>query len=366
MFFVLPPIHANAECKLKNTYPPIELNKVGAPATYADGEKLTGTVSAATGFNCEGFRVEFRACPSESTGAKCDITNGALVLANPGPAIASGKATISWNVKKLRADVDKYVLRAVVGTGVGGQSSQVFSSEIVIRAAGLCTMTNFTALKKGQVLDLKISSNASCEGKTTTIQLWTQDAKGNQAPGPIVATGKILNNQSTATWTIDSPTVSFFLRGMVAGGGDYKDVMFLNGEPTPPPGGTKYSCNASNQCVVNTSGTYTTSNCDNKCVGATASKSYVFNITNPLKGGPNDLFDIINIVTKWIIYISVPLAVLWIMYAGFLMLTAGPTPANFQKGRDILKYVVIGLAIIFIGKGFVTLIISIIQLGGTS
>jgi len=97
----------------------------------------------------------------------------------------------------------------------------------------------------------------------------------------------------------------------------------------------------------------------------TASKSYFFSITNPLKGGPNDLFDIINIVTQWIIYISVPLAVLWIMYAGFLMLTAGPTPANFQKGKGILYYVVIGLGIIFIGKGFVTLIISIIQLGGT-
>jgi len=97
----------------------------------------------------------------------------------------------------------------------------------------------------------------------------------------------------------------------------------------------------------------------------TASKSYFFSITNPLKGGPNDLFDIINIVTKWIMLIAIPLAVLYIMYAGFLMLTAGPTPANFQKGKDIIWYVVIGLAIIFIGKGFVTLIISIIQLGGT-
>ncbi|MEK7645518.1 MAG: pilin [Patescibacteria group bacterium] len=101
-------------------------------------------------------------------------------------------------------------------------------------------------------------------------------------------------------------------------------------------------------------------------IPGTATKSYSFNITNPLKGGPNDLFDIINIVTQWIIYIAVPLAVLWIMYAGFLMLTAGPKPENFKKGKDILWYTILGLAIIFIGKGFVTLIISIIQLGGTS
>ncbi|MBP9822255.1 MAG: TrbC/VirB2 family protein [Candidatus Pacebacteria bacterium] len=101
-------------------------------------------------------------------------------------------------------------------------------------------------------------------------------------------------------------------------------------------------------------------------VDATAPKSYSFTITNPLAGGPNDLFDIINIVTQWIIYISVPMAVLWIMWAGFLMLTAGGTPANFNKGKDILKYVVIGLAIIFIGKGFVSLIISIIELSGST
>jgi len=105
---------------------------------------------------------------------------------------------------------------------------------------------------------------------------------------------------------------------------------------------------------------------DGTTVPVTPDKSYSFEITNPLKGGPNDLFDIINIVTQWIMYISIPLAVLFIMYAGFLMLTAGPVPANFQKGRDILKYTILGLAIIFIGKGFVSLIVSVIQLGGDS
>ncbi len=101
-------------------------------------------------------------------------------------------------------------------------------------------------------------------------------------------------------------------------------------------------------------------------VSSTESKTYNYSITNPLAGSPNDLFGIINVVTNWIIYLSVPLAVLFIMWAGFLMLTAGPTPARFNKGRDILKYVVLGLSIIFIGKGFVSLVISIIELGGTT
>jgi hypothetical protein len=94
-------------------------------------------------------------------------------------------------------------------------------------------------------------------------------------------------------------------------------------------------------------------------------QTFTYNITNPLNGGPNDIFDIINIVTQWILNIAIPLAVLLILYAGFLMLTAGPVPGNFEKGKKILTQTVIGLAIIFIGRGFITLILSIVQLGGT-
>ncbi|KKW02629.1 MAG: hypothetical protein UY36_C0005G0013 [Parcubacteria group bacterium GW2011_GWA1_49_11] len=101
-------------------------------------------------------------------------------------------------------------------------------------------------------------------------------------------------------------------------------------------------------------------------VSATSTRSYSFEITNPLRGGPNDLFDVINIVTKWLLNISIPIAVLFILWAGFLMLTAGPTPAKFDKGKKILVNVVIGLAVIFIGRGFITLIYSIIELGGSN
>lgn len=95
------------------------------------------------------------------------------------------------------------------------------------------------------------------------------------------------------------------------------------------------------------------------------SKTYSFSIDNPIKGGPNDLFDIINIITKWLLNISIPIAVLGILWAGFLMLTAGATPAKFEQGKKILINIVIGLAVIFIGRGFITLIFSIIELGGT-
>ncbi len=101
-------------------------------------------------------------------------------------------------------------------------------------------------------------------------------------------------------------------------------------------------------------------------IPATSTKSYSFEIKNPLRGGPTNIFDLINIATRLLLQISIPLAVLFILWAGFLMLTAGPTPAKYEQGKKILKNVVIGLAVIFIGRGFITLIYSILDLAGNA
>ncbi len=99
--------------------------------------------------------------------------------------------------------------------------------------------------------------------------------------------------------------------------------------------------------------------------GSTAGSTYTYEIKNPLAGGPSDPFDLINIASQWIFNISIPLAVMFILYAGFLMLTAGPNPTKVKSARSIITNVVIALAIIFIGRGFITLIRSVIELGGS-
>lgn len=100
--------------------------------------------------------------------------------------------------------------------------------------------------------------------------------------------------------------------------------------------------------------------------GATQNQNYSFQITNPLNGGPNTIFDVIDVVSRFLLQLSVPIGVLAILYAGFLFLTAGPKPARVEQAKKILTYTVIGLAIIFIGRGFITLIFSILQLGTTA
>lgn len=83
-------------------------------------------------------------------------------------------------------------------------------------------------------------------------------------------------------------------------------------------------------------------------------------LNNPI--GINTFQDLVNVIGKYIFNLAIPVAVIVIIYAGILMLTAGGNPGKFQKGAKALWYAVLGLTIIFIGKGFVTLIKSILSL----
>ena len=81
-------------------------------------------------------------------------------------------------------------------------------------------------------------------------------------------------------------------------------------------------------------------------------------IVNPI--GAKDLADIIEKVTTAIRDLAIPVAVVMILWAGFNFLTAAGNPAKITKGKQILLWTVVGLAIVFIGGGFVDLIRSII------
>ncbi len=138
---------------------------------------------------------------------------------------------------------------------------------------------------------------------------------------------------------------------------------------------TRYACDGRGNCIPSANGTFTSSDCDGVCSGLTASGSYQkppqaegsvgpgkynFDLPNPI--GVTNFQDLINIIGKWIFNLAIPIAVIVIIYAGVLMLTAGGVPARFQKGAKALWYAVLGLAVVLIGKGFVTLVQSILSL----
>jgi len=127
-----------------------------------------------------------------------------------------------------------------------------------------------------------------------------------------------------------------------------------------PGSGTGAVC-GNNKCETGE----TQSGCPADCKPGTPgqTQTYPFEITNPLKGGATDFTSLVKILAQWIFNLAIPIAVAMIVYAGILFLTSQGDMSKITKARETLKYAVIGLAIILIGSGFVTLIQSILDLG---
>mgnify|MGYP001614861913 CR=1 FL=1 len=62
--------------------------------------------------------------------------------------------------------------------------------------------------------------------------------------------------------------------------------------------------------------------------------SHAVVLNNPI--GINTFQDLVNILGKYIFNLAIPVAVIVIIYAGILMLTAGGNPGKFKKGAQAL------------------------------
>ena len=86
-----------------------------------------------------------------------------------------------------------------------------------------------------------------------------------------------------------------------------------------------------------------------------------FEIENPL--GVSTIQDLFNTLSSRILEIVIPIAVLMYVYAGVYFLIAAGDPKKIARAKEIMLYTTIGLLVIFIGGGFVSLIKSIINAG---
>ncbi len=76
--------------------------------------------------------------------------------------------------------------------------------------------------------------------------------------------------------------------------------------------------------------------------------------------GPTSLNVLLESIITWVFYLAIPIAIIMLVWAGLMMLTAAGNASKFDKGKKILTYAVIGLTIVFIGRGFISLIQSIL------
>lgn len=85
-----------------------------------------------------------------------------------------------------------------------------------------------------------------------------------------------------------------------------------------------------------------------------------FSFKNPLKS--KTILGLLDGILELAWWFGIPIAVIMILYSGILFLFSQGSSGTLTKARSILLYAVIGLAVILVGKGFLTLIQSILDL----
>lgn len=94
----------------------------------------------------------------------------------------------------------------------------------------------------------------------------------------------------------------------------------------------------------------------------TTPKPIDFNINLVQPSRFRDLAEFVNAISGYILQLAIPLAVVLIIYAGVKFILARGNIGEVSKAKQILWYVFIGLAIVLIGRGFISLITSLISL----
>ena len=74
----------------------------------------------------------------------------------------------------------------------------------------------------------------------------------------------------------------------------------------------------------------------------------------------NTFTELVNRIANWIFTLAVPIAVIMIVWAGILFMSACGAEDKITKAKRALTWSVVGLAIAFIGMGFTTLISDIL------
>ena len=87
------------------------------------------------------------------------------------------------------------------------------------------------------------------------------------------------------------------------------------------------------------------------------SSSEVTRISNPLGSPDMTIWDLVDIVINLVQAVMIPIVVLFLIYAGFLFVTAQGNETKLTKAKTVLMYTIIGTAII-IGAEALSLLIQ--------
>ena len=87
-------------------------------------------------------------------------------------------------------------------------------------------------------------------------------------------------------------------------------------------------------------------------------------IKNPL--GVNSFEDLIGKIIDFLVKIGVIIAPIFIIFAGFLFLTAGGDPNKISTAKNLILWTLVGLAILLVGKGLISILKQILEVKETT
>jgi hypothetical protein len=82
-------------------------------------------------------------------------------------------------------------------------------------------------------------------------------------------------------------------------------------------------------------------------------------LENPL--GVSTFEELVGGITKWAVRIATPIAVIVIVYAGLKFIMARGKPEEIQKAKGILWWAIIGIGVVFVSTGLVSLVQDILS-----
>ena len=86
-------------------------------------------------------------------------------------------------------------------------------------------------------------------------------------------------------------------------------------------------------------------------------------LQNPLSAP--DFKTIVDTIVNFIIILAVAIAPIFIIYAGYLFMTSAGDPTKVKTAKNVIMYVVIGLAVLLLSKGLIMVLISVIGVDKT-
>ena len=246
---------------------------------------------------------------------------------------------------------------------IGGgalRSSNVLNIGQTTQACQLSTVTTNPSIgiPFGTPVSINVVAQGQCQDWGVSVNIYETTNGQNRLTSPPLPEQKFSagSNQLTFSW---SPSSNPGASGKVYRADANLGSQTVSSNPFTIIGTGTGTCNNNGKCESPGETSFT---CPSDCKSKPGeTQKFLFELKNPLQA--NNLLELIDVLATWLFNLSIPIVVVMIVYAGVMFLTSRGDTTKVTKARQILLYAVVGFAIILIGKGFITLIESILNLG---